>query len=692
MKRINIIFFFLCFFFYLSAPAYSQANLDSLAIASESGDAEDLYQLGRAYDEACALLDYSDSKYDIYRKQAASCYKAAAEQGHTEAQRELASCYIWALGVGENPKRAVYWFNKAIEQGDIKAKFELAELYDSRQNLFEKNEEILYKKGNWYYQQSDSLYKEACEQVLAGLGDADDKTNLALCYLNGYGVERDSKKAAHWFLEAAKEGSHHAQMALGYSYLNGNGVEQNYKKAFYWLSLAAPYFPAAERGVAECYYHGWGVKKDYEKALSMFLKLVDYDGVNYGICSNYLGLCYENGFGNYAAAVSWYQKAAEARLPEANYNLGICYAEGRGVAQDYVVAFYLLQESAAQGYDPAKKKLEAIESEMPELTDKLKKMDPEVVQLYVYAGQGYVSCLCELGDCYAFGKGVAQDYAAAASWYRKAAEQGDAGGQYNLGLCYYNGQGVAEDREQAIYWAKKAAEQGWEPAKEFLEGEVPSTDEPVEKDLMAQAANMFTAAGSGDANSQYILGLAFIDQSQYSVGAAWLTKAAEQGHAEAQYVLGALYLNGQGVELDSEKGVSWIAKSAAQGYAEAQSDLGVFYEKGLVVEKNDAKAVSLYMKAAKQGLARAQSNLGERYLNGKGVTKNAARAAAWFAKSAEQDFPQGQYNLAMCYAKGWGVIQNSATAIAWFRKAADNGFEPARQVLENLRRQGIPVD
>ena len=617
MKRINIIFFFLCFFFYLSAPAYSQANLDSLAIATESGDAEDLYQLGRAYDEACALLHYSDSKYDIYRKQAASCYKAAAELGHAGAQRELASCYIWAFGVGENPKRAVYWFNKAIEQGDIKAKFELAELYDSRQNLFEKNEEILYKKGNWYYQQSDSLYKEACEQVLAGLGDADDKTNLALCYLNGYGVERDSKKAAHWFLEAAKEGSHHAQMALGYSYLNGNGVEQNYKKAFYWLSLAAPYFPAAERGLAECYYHGWGVKKDYEKALSLFLKLVDYDGVNYGICSNYLGLCYENGFGNYAAAVSWYQKAAEAGLPEANYNLGICYAEGRGVAQDY---------------------------------------------------------------------------AAAASWYRKAAEQGDAGGQYNLGLCYYNGQGVAEDREQAIYWAKKAAEQGWEPAKEFLEGEVPSTGDPVEKDLMAQAANMFTAAGSGDANSQYILGLAFIDQSQYGIGAAWLTKAAEQGHAEAQYVLGALYLNGQGVELDSEKGVSWIAKSAAQGYAEAQSDLGVFYEKGLVVEKNDAKAVSLYMKAAKQGLARAQSNLGERYLSGKGVTKNAARAAAWFAKSAEQDFPQGQYNLAMCYAKGWGVIQNSATAIAWFRKAADNGFEPARQVLENLRRQGIPVD
>ena len=40
-----------------------------------------------------------------------------------------------------------------------------------------------------------------------------------------------------------------------------------------------------------------------------------------------------------------------------------------------------------------------------------------------------------LGLMYSQGKGVAQDYATAASWYRKAAEQGYASAQYNLGAA-----------------------------------------------------------------------------------------------------------------------------------------------------------------------------------------------------------------------------------------------------------------
>ena len=41
-----------------------------------------------------------------------------------------------------------------------------------------------------------------------------------------------------------------------------------------------------------------------------------------------------------------------------------------------------------------------------------------------------------LGFMYDKGQGVPQDYAAAVSWYRKAAEQGDADAQFNLGFMY----------------------------------------------------------------------------------------------------------------------------------------------------------------------------------------------------------------------------------------------------------------
>ena len=53
---------------------------------------------------------------------------------------------------------------------------------------------------------------------------------------------------------------------------------------------------------------------------------------------------------------------------------------------------------------------------------------------------------------------------------RKAAEQGDAGAQYNLSVCYRKGEGVLRDMGQAVGWLRKAAEQGHAQAQEVLLG------------------------------------------------------------------------------------------------------------------------------------------------------------------------------------------------------------------------------
>jgi TPR repeat protein len=49
---------------------------------------------------------------------------------------------------------------------------------------------------------------------------------------------------------------------------------------------------------------------------------------------------------------------------------------------------------------------------------------------------------------------------AAISWYRKAAVQGDAEGQFRLGLGYDIGKGVQQDYTTAMSWFRKAAAQG----------------------------------------------------------------------------------------------------------------------------------------------------------------------------------------------------------------------------------------
>jgi len=66
----------------------------------------------------------------------------------------------------------------------------------------------------------------------------------------------------------------------------------------------------------------------------------------------------------------------------------------------------------------------------------------------------------DLGLMYATGAGVDQDDAAAASWYRKAADRNFAAAQVNLGAAYHDGRGVPRDAAAAITWYRKAADQG----------------------------------------------------------------------------------------------------------------------------------------------------------------------------------------------------------------------------------------
>jgi hypothetical protein len=66
------------------------------------------------------------------------------------------------------------------------------------------------------------------------------------------------------------------------------------------------------------------------------------------------------------------------------------------------------------------------------------------------------------------GNGVIQDYKQAVAWYQKAADQGNAGAQYNLGFMYKNGYGVNKDSKQAVAWYQKAADQGDVDAKQAL--------------------------------------------------------------------------------------------------------------------------------------------------------------------------------------------------------------------------------
>ncbi|MGA2402719.1 MAG: tetratricopeptide repeat protein [Syntrophobacteraceae bacterium] len=97
------------------------------------------------------------------------------------------------------------------------------------------------------------------------------------------------------------------------------------------------------------------------------------------------------------------------------------------------------------------------------------------------ADQGDAGAQLNLGLMYLDGLGVPKDYAEAIKWFRKAAEQGIAQAQYNLGVMYWRGERASQDFVQAYMWLKLSAAQG-------VLGAQKSSDKLAERMTPAQIA------------------------------------------------------------------------------------------------------------------------------------------------------------------------------------------------------------
>ena len=84
----------------------------------------------------------------------------------------------------------------------------------------------------------------------------------------------------------------------------------------------------------------------------------------------------------------------------------------------------------------------------------------ELIITELKAKIGNAAAQNNLGNMYATGEGVEQNYETAKGWYEKSAKQGYAAAQNNLGIMYANGEGVEQNYETAKGWYEKAAEQG----------------------------------------------------------------------------------------------------------------------------------------------------------------------------------------------------------------------------------------
>jgi TPR repeat protein len=305
--------------------------------------------------------------------------------------------------------------------------------------------------------QSKGLDPVLLAKAKAGDADAEERVSLSYSRLG------NQKESCRWGFIAAQNGNASAQHYLGYTYEVGSTL--------------------CER------------PKDYTQAAVWFRKAAEQGDV---VSQEELAVMYDNGQGlpqDHSLAAIWWRKAAEQGDPSSQYNLGIAYYRGQGLPQDYAQAIIWFRKAA-----------ELRQGEIAGAPERSRKIMEGTT----------ADAQSALGEAYAYGNGVAQDYGQAAAWYRKAADLGNAYAQRDLGDLYYNG------------------------------GVIKFVDAP------GGGKRGIRDDGGGDF------------PKDYSLAATWYRKAAEQGDEYSQNSLGILYDNGQGVPQDYAEAYFWYSLASAK--------------------------------------------------------------------------------------------------------------------------------
>jgi len=151
------------------------------------------------------------------------------------------------------------------------------------------------------------------------------------------------------------------------------------------------------------------------------------------------------------------RSAAIAGDAAAAYEVGVRFAEGRGVPADVGEAARWFERAAAKGLAPAQFRY----GSLLEKGQGVKKDIAQARRLYLAAAAaGNAKAMHNLAVLYAEGVDGKPDYNVAAQWFHKAATRGIPDSQFNLGVLYARGLGVAINMAESYKWFALAASKG----------------------------------------------------------------------------------------------------------------------------------------------------------------------------------------------------------------------------------------
>ena len=225
--------------------------------------------------------------------------------------------------------------------------------------------------------------------------------------------------------------------------------------------------PQALYDVGSLYYRGHNVEHSFETAASYFERAADL-----GVCDaqRHLATLYFTGTGveqSWEKAIKYYTMAADQGDAEAQEQLGRIYAEGLGADQSYENAAVYYELAAQQGQAEAQNSIAGLYL----IGIGVEQSYEKALKYYELAAeQGNEEAQDTLGALYYEGLDIDQSLEKALRYTQLAADQGNAHSLYRLGQMYENGEGVEQSEETAFMYYQLAADQGLEYAADKVSG------------------------------------------------------------------------------------------------------------------------------------------------------------------------------------------------------------------------------
>ena len=348
------------------------ADPAALQAAAETGDPAAQWALAQRYHSGQGVLQNF--------AEAARWAEAAAKAGNAEAQNLLGRYAFEGLGRAADRQAALRWFAAASAQG-------------APQHLFDHATALQASSDPEDLTTAADLFAQAAEA-----GHPQAAVSLGVMFQEGQGVAQDLDRARQLYEGPAAQGLARAQNNLGLLYARGSGVPQDYERA------AALFAAAAEQGLRPAmtnlgvmYENGFGVPVDEDRAMELYrrgggdsadkaLPGVVYDprlkpadpaaraalrqSAEAGdpVAQFQLGWLLLQGPGptldDRRRAAALFQAAAEKGHAPSMANLGLLYATGHGVLQDYVAAQMWLTLAGSAGLAEAPALSAALQARM----------------------------------------------------------------------------------------------------------------------------------------------------------------------------------------------------------------------------------------------------------------------------------------------------------------------------------------